>query len=123
MGHNDVLKLLLERRGMSPSLKDSMPGIGGRMAGRRYFMLLKKGHESVIRTLLEHGVDINSMDSDGHTALMLAASQGSESVLRLLLNQERIDVSCKSFSGATPLTLAASRGHTTNVGCISGTHH
>lgn len=47
----------------------------------------QKGHERILRVLLEQGdMDTNSADSDGRTPLFYAALGGHESVVRLLLN-------------------------------------
>ncbi|KAL4883464.1 ankyrin repeat-containing domain protein [Aspergillus karnatakaensis] len=47
----------------------------------------QKGHERVLRVLLERGnLDINSIDSDNRTALFHAAVGGHNNVIRLLLS-------------------------------------
>jgi hypothetical protein len=46
----------------------------------------QKGHESIVRTLLQHGnLDCNERDSDGQTPLMHAVTGGHEAVVRILL--------------------------------------
>jgi hypothetical protein len=46
----------------------------------------QKGHDSIVRTLLQHGnLDCNERDSDGQTPLMHAVTGGHEAVVRLLL--------------------------------------
>ena len=45
----------------------------------------EKGHEAVVKLLLETGeVDINSKNQDNQTPLSLAAEQGHEAVVKLL---------------------------------------
>ena len=36
------------------------------------------GHERVVELLLRHGAEVNQQDSDGRTALTLAAGNGNE---------------------------------------------
>jgi ankyrin repeat protein len=44
----------------------------------------EKGHEAVVRLLLEKGADLNAKTRDGKTALHLAAEEGHETVVQLL---------------------------------------
>ncbi len=45
------------------------------------------GHREVAAILIEHGADVNSLNKDGRTALMLAAGMGHTAVVRLLLSK------------------------------------
>jgi ankyrin repeat protein len=46
----------------------------------------EKGHEAVVRLLLEAKADVDAkIESYGETALQLAAEEGHEAVVRLLL--------------------------------------
>ena len=58
-------------------------------------------------------VDVNSKDSDdGRTALSLAAGNGHEAVVRLLVERDDVDVNSKdSDLERTALSLAAENGH------------
>ncbi|KAH6886252.1 ankyrin repeat-containing domain protein [Thelonectria olida] len=47
----------------------------------------RRGHERIVRTLIEHDIDCNEEDSDGRTALIHAAIDGHEPVARALLAQ------------------------------------
>jgi ankyrin repeat protein len=69
------------------------------------------GLTKIIWLLLEReGVDINSKDSDGRTALSWAAESGHEAVVRLLL-EHKADVDAKANYGRTALHRAAGSGH------------
>ena len=48
----------------------------------------QRGHEKIVRILIERHVDVDERDSCGRTALMLAAWQGHVSILCLLLAGE-----------------------------------
>ncbi|KAH7131773.1 ankyrin repeat-containing domain protein [Dactylonectria estremocensis] len=47
----------------------------------------RRGHQRIVRTLIEHDIDCNERDSDGRTALIHAAIDGHEHVARALLAQ------------------------------------
>lgn len=60
--------------------------------------------------ILERGFPINTPLRDGYTMLALAAAEGKEAVVDLLIkNKANLDLAMNT--GATPLFLAAGRGH------------
>ena len=83
------------------------------------------GMETLVRTLLDHGLPIDFVDKNGCTPLNLAASNGHNGVVQFLLqNGAKVDFtgydsdfsedSCRR-SRATPLSVAAQNGHTSTV--------
>lgn len=70
----------------------------------------EKGHESIVRVLLEHNVDVNDKDSSGSTALHLAARNKHDGVLRLLL-EGGADVNAPNANGWTAAHEAAETGN------------
>lgn len=49
----------------------------------------EKGHEGILRLLLERGgIDIDSRDSGGYTALHRAVQRGRMGIVRILLEHE-----------------------------------
>lgn len=63
------------------------------------------------RTALQTGkVEFDSKDRDGQAPLSLAAGNGHEAVMKLLLEQGA-ELEAKDSSGQTPLSLAVARGH------------
>jgi hypothetical protein len=52
------------------------------------------------------GVNINREDNFGRTPLWFATSNGHVAKVRLLLEQENIDISCQNSDGKTALNLA-----------------
>ncbi|MCB4365963.1 ankyrin repeat domain-containing protein [Hydrogenophaga taeniospiralis] len=60
------------RRGVSP-------------AGSELLDAAARGNAAAVRSLLAQGVDVNSVDADGRTALMWAARRGDAALIRLLL--------------------------------------
>ncbi|EAL85341.1 ankyrin repeat domain-containing protein [Aspergillus fumigatus Af293] len=70
-----------------------------------------KGHEAVVRLLIERGANVRVKDKLGLTALYQASSSGHEAVVKLLL-EHGADVNARSASkGWTALFEAASNGH------------
>ncbi|KAF5009808.1 hypothetical protein FDECE_4016 [Fusarium decemcellulare] len=80
------------------------------------------GHETVLKQLLETGVDVEFRDRDrctalsvdpnlkdmgGRTPLSFAAERGHEAVVQLLLDSGRVNPNLKDNSGWTPLLYAA----------------
>ncbi len=62
-----------------------------------------------VKSALEYGVDVNSVDGRGNTALLLAAKYGAVSALRSLLHAGA-NVDSQNVKGATPLYFAAKNG-------------
>jgi hypothetical protein len=62
-----------------------------------------------VKTAVEYGVDVNSLDGRGNTALLLAAKFGAVSALRSLLHAGA-NVDRPNAKGATPLYSAAKNG-------------
>ena len=73
---------------------------------------VEKGHETVIRMLLERDdVDPDIVDKDGRTPLSWAAEKGREAVVRLLLERGDVDPNSVDKDGQMPLVNAFSGGH------------
>lgn len=76
--------------------------------------LLYAAHENdvgAIKRLCLGGVDMNSADYDGRTALHLAASTGNMEPLNFLLSCKNIDVNVKDRWGGSPLDDAKREKH------------
>lgn len=72
------------------------------------------GHTHIVKRLLDHGANINHQDSDGRTALSVAAlcahNGGYTKVVSLLLDSGAF-VDHEDKDGMTPLLVAAFEGH------------
>ena len=68
-------------------------------------MPLTGGHVDAVETLIERGVDVNSENRRGITPLMIAASQGRNQIVRLLL-QHKADTARRDYTGRTALMWA-----------------
>jgi ankyrin repeat protein len=66
----------------------------------------------VMRRLFGMNVDIELQKKKrGRTPLSLAAENGHEAVIKLLLETDKVNVSSMSHYGWTPLSWAADKGH------------
>jgi ankyrin repeat protein len=61
--------------------------------------------------LLYHGWDVNEVDADGRTPLLLATQKGYLSVIQVLLNHPQINLRAQDQWGSTALHKAAKQGH------------
>jgi ankyrin repeat protein len=59
----------------------------------------------LLRVLLEHGAEVDSVDKSGRTPLSYAAEVGEREAMRVLL-EYGAEVDSKNHVGATPLTLS-----------------
>jgi hypothetical protein len=72
----------------------------------------ERGHEAVVKLLLEKGADLETRDDNsGQTPLSLAAESGHEVMVKLLLEKGADLETRDDNSGRTPLSLAAESGH------------
>ena len=60
-----------------------------------------------VRSALAHGEDVNSKNSIGTTALIIAVGRKHNSIVKLLLDQPAVDVNVKDNAGWTALHYAA----------------
>ncbi|KAJ9659039.1 hypothetical protein H2198_003328 [Neophaeococcomyces mojaviensis] len=71
----------------------------------------EKGHEAVVKLLVENGADLEAKDKKhGRTPLLWAAEKGHEAVVKLLL-EKGVELEPKDNFGRTPLSWAAGNGH------------
>jgi ankyrin repeat protein len=80
-----------------------------------------QGHLQVVRYLLQHGVDVNDLNSGNDTPLLLASVHGHLDVIQCLL-QHRADVDLRDQFQHTALMCAAYYGHVDAV-CFLLEHH
>ncbi len=88
-------------------------------------MLLSQSHEPLIaiatRKMLGHpDLDINVVDGDGSTALMIAASTGRAALVTALMARPDLDCNVVEKRGITPLMRAVVNGHVAVVAALQG---
>src|SRR3569833_2181231 len=74
-------------------------------------MAAGKGHEEIIRLLLDAGAAINERDESGETPLLLSAQIGHVGIVELLLDRGADPDNIRQVSSSTPLHAAAMNGH------------
>jgi ankyrin repeat protein len=62
--------------------------------------------DQVVQTLLEHGADVNSQDSEGRCALHIAIANKCEIIMRLLLSHPQLKLQLRNKYGQTPFAIA-----------------
>jgi len=70
-----------------------------------------------VKAFLEKGIDVNTKDDNGQTALHIAIISDNQEIVKLLID-EGADVNAKDENGMTPLLLAVSEGHVDLAECL-----
>ena len=73
-----------------------------------FVALCKRGDLAEVRGAVGRGVDLNSVDTDGESGLMVAVTSGHNQVVEWLLQQRDINVSRRDRWGNTALHWAVS---------------
>lgn len=74
-----------------------------------YNHFLSTGDEKIVRMLIEKGANINAVDENANSALILAASLGFEPIVQVLI-EKSANINARNNEGNSPLILAASKG-------------
>ncbi|KAJ5657955.1 uncharacterized protein N7484_001604 [Penicillium longicatenatum] len=98
-----------EVRGKQPSL---LKRLRFKMSGDKsgLLTLVRKGEVDRIEEVLEKGASVNTKDSNGQTALIIATSRGHELLVSLLL-KFKAKTDLKGKNGETALSVAAQKGY------------
>ena len=75
-------------------------------------------HTGIMKALINHGLDINEISSDGRTILMRAAEAGNVLQVRFLL-ECGAELGITDSNGKTALMLAEEKGHDKVVGLLN----
>ncbi|NXY37210.1 RN5A ribonuclease, partial [Pomatorhinus ruficollis] len=109
--HFSAVKILVQEMGADVNIRDNRDR-------NALIHALKKGSDkkryqsavSIVRFLLEHGVDVKSKDECGKTALILAVEMESPELVMALLEKDEIDIDDVDEEGNTALMVAVEKG-------------
>jgi ankyrin repeat protein len=104
-GNHNIMAVLLASAGIILDTQEINSGDTALISTAR------SGNTKIAMLLLEKGADVNLINRDHKTALMIAADAGNDNIAALLLSTTDIDFNIKrSICGSTPLMLAARLG-------------
>ncbi|XP_066048210.1 2-5A-dependent ribonuclease isoform X2 [Chamaea fasciata] len=109
--HFSAVKILVQEMGADVNIRDNRDR-------NALIHALKKGSDkkryqsavSIVRFLLEHGVDVKSKDECGKTALILAVEMESPELVMALLEKDELDIDDVDEEGNTALMVAVEKG-------------
>jgi len=113
-GHHDVLMLLLSIDGIEINSKNALDGCSALQDA------CKQCNICIVKTLLEHGADINCTTIHNVSSLHVAAQLNSTELCDLLLSRDNIDINIKNSCGYTPLHDAAYKNNINIVKILLG---
>ncbi|PWA59428.1 integrin-linked protein kinase family [Artemisia annua] len=95
----------------TPTLKKDDLTLPGNLDSTMQLLFVAcKGDVAGVKELLEDGVDVNSIDLDGRTALHIAACEGHVEVVQFLLSR-KANIDARDRWGSTPAADAKYYGH------------
>lgn len=110
-GRADKSALLLMQKGAKP---ENFPG----GIENCFRISILNGNKGTAEALLSRGVDIDSKDSNGNTALHLTVKRNDEDMVKWLLSR-KADVNVVNRSGKTPLDYATESDEWRNIKALS----
>ena len=106
MGHEEVVRVLLERRDVNSSKHRTKYG------SAPLLWAAENGHEGVAKILLErNGINPDKPDGRCRTPLSYASKNGHEGVVKILLERSDVNPDKPDKRGRTPLSWASQKGH------------
>lgn len=82
----------------------------------------RDGYAGTLRVLLDHGADVNLLDTDGNLPLHLAAREGHLNAVKILIERTADASKCNNF-GETPYDLATIKHKVSTAQYIQGYLH
>ncbi|KAF1954423.1 hypothetical protein CC80DRAFT_550448, partial [Byssothecium circinans] len=110
MGDIRLIKSLLAEKNLRKDYEDIDINTRGEAELTALMITAEQGLQEIGRLLIENEADVNAKNKNGETPLWLAAENGHETIVKLLLDTGKVDVNSKGQRGRTPLWLAAESG-------------
>jgi ankyrin repeat protein len=111
LGLENAVKMCLSEHNLTATLlENEIHGRDGKGRSPLAWAAIK-GHEAVVRLLVDSGkADVDAMCDSHQTPLLYAVDYGNEAVVRLLISTGKADADLKDINGRTPLSYAAENG-------------
>jgi ankyrin repeat protein len=110
-GHEEVVEILLNVEGIKVNGMDSYRiWMSGESNATPLYLASQGGHINIVKSLLDHGADIDLKVDLWGTALTVAAERNQKEAVRLLL-ERGADLNAKDNFGGTVIDAAARSGH------------
>jgi ankyrin repeat protein len=103
IGNLEIVELLLNTPNVCIEMEDCI------FKRTPFSSACMNGFTDIVNLLLEHEVNIEHVDGNGHTPIMLAAANNRVEIVRILI-QKNADLKSKNISNRTALHLAAKAG-------------
>ena len=105
-GHADVVQLLLQNRASFDRMSSTALNLGG----SALHLAARGGHKDLLEWLVQRPkANVNYQDKDGVSPLLIAVSQGHDTIVRLLLGKG-VDRTLTDKNGLTALMMAVTGG-------------
>ena len=72
---------------------------------------LRTSHLGVVKSLIDHGADVDLADNGGATPLFMSCQKGDLPVVKWLVETGNADFKKSTADGCSPVAIAAERGH------------
>ncbi|XEV07499.1 hypothetical protein FSHL1_012786 [Fusarium sambucinum] len=106
-GQLDILKSIVEA-----SPKGAINNVRDKSGATRLHIATDLNNVQSVKSLLNiPGIELDKADYAGRTALLLAARQGSDDIVQILVADDRVNPNMKDWHGSTPLFAAVRNGH------------
>ena len=79
------------------------------------FKAARRGHLKIAQLLLDHGINVESLNDDLSTPLIVASQYGHTSIVRLLLESGKCFIDRVGLTDRSALMIASENGHTETV--------